>query len=241
MEGFLNTTPNGLPWLPWWLIWWLIALPFLALGVHRLMRVLEADREALPLMGVTGGFIFILSSLKLPSPVTGSSSHPTGTGLSAIAFGPWVTTVVGAIVLLFQALFLAHGGLSTLGANTMSMGVLGPLAGWCVYRILRDTPVNLFFTVFLACALSDLVTYVVTSLELALAYPAQVGGVASSFAVFMGIFAVTQVPLSILEGVVLALVFKYIVQLRPEILIRLGIFSEEKVAAARGDGDALRA
>jgi cobalt/nickel transport system permease protein len=226
MEGFL-------PW-QWCVVWWLVALPCLALGVYQLNKILKADREALPLLGVTGGFIFILSSLKLPS-VTGSCSHPTGTGISAICFGPWITAVIAAIVLLFQSLFLAHGGLSVLGANIVSMGVVGPVAGWGIYRLLRDTRVSMYLTVFLACAFADLFTYVTTSLELALAYPAEVGGVGSSFAVFMGIFAITQVPLAIVEGIVLVLVFKYIIQLRPGILIRLKVFPEAKILAARSE------
>ncbi|HOT04181.1 MAG TPA: energy-coupling factor ABC transporter permease [Methanolinea sp.] len=226
MEGFLPPE--------WAVFWWVLALPCLGFGIFQLRKILAADREALPLLGVTGGFIFILSSLKLPS-VTGSCSHPTGTGLSSVCFGPWVTSVICAIVLLFQSLFLAHGGLSVLGANIISMGVVGPLAGWTIYRALRDTRVNMFFTVFLACAIADLCTYVVTSLELALAYPAEVGGVASSFVLFLGIFAITQVPLAIVEGVVLALVFKYIVQLKPEILVRLKVFPEARIRAAAGD------
>jgi cobalt/nickel transport system permease protein len=225
MEGFLP--------LQWCIVWWVLALPFLAWGVVRLNRILDADREALPLLGVTGAFIFILSSLKLPS-VTGSCSHPTGTGLSAICFGPAITSVVCLVVLLFQSLFLAHGGLSVLGANIVSMGIVGPLAGYLVHRALRDTRVNLFFTVFLACALADLFTYVMTSLELALAYPAEVGGVAASFGVFFVIFAITQVPLAIVEGIVLALVFKYIIELKPEIISRLRIFPDEAIRAARG-------
>ena len=226
MEGFLPVF--------WCVVWWLVALPCLALGVYQLKRALAADREALPLLGVTGGFVFILSSLKLPS-VTGSCSHPTGTGLSAIAFGPWITAVIGAIVLLFQALFLAHGGLSTMGANTVSMGIVGPMVGWGIYRALRDTRVSMYVTVFLACAFADLFTYVMTSMELALAYPAQVGGVGSSFVVFMGIFAITQIPLAILESIILVLVFKYIVQLRPGILVRLKVFPEGKIMAAGRD------
>lgn len=226
MEGFL-------PW-QWCLVWWIIALPCLMLGVWQLKKVMNADREALPLLGVVGGFVFILSSLKLPS-VTGSCSHPTGTGLAAISFGPWITAVICAIVLLFQSLFLAHGGLSVLGANIVSMGIVGPVVGYAVYRLLRDTPVNIYVTVFLATALADMFTYVTTSLELALAYPAAVGGVTSSFALFMAIFAVTQVPLAIVEGIVLALVFKYIILLKPDILIRLKIFPEDKINAARGD------
>jgi cobalt/nickel transport system permease protein len=223
MEGFL-------PW-QWCVVWWIIALPCLMFGLWQLKKILAEDREALPLLGVTGGFIFILSSLKLPS-VTGSCSHPTGTGLSTISFGPWITALVCSIVLLFQSLFLAHGGLSTMGANIVSMGIAGPLVGYCIYRLLRDTSVNIYLTVFLVTALADLFTYVTTSLELALAYPAATGGVLSSFILFMGIFAVTQVPLAIVEGIVLALVFKYIVALKPDILIRLGVFSEKQIEAA---------
>jgi cobalt/nickel transport system permease protein len=226
MEGFL-------PW-QWCILWWVVALPGLVFGTYQLKKILAADREALPLLGVTGGFIFILSSLKLPS-VTGSCSHPTGTGLSTISFGPWITAVVCAIVLLFQSLFLAHGGLSVLGANIVSMGIVGPLVGYVIYRLLRDTPISIYFTVFLATALADIFTYVTTSVELALAYPAETGGFASSFILFMGIFAVTQIPLAIVEGIVLALVFKYIVTLKPDILIRLNIFSEERINAARSE------
>jgi cobalt/nickel transport system permease protein len=220
--------------LYWAVFWWIIALPCLVFGIYQLKKVLEADREALPLLGVTGGFIFILSSLKLPS-VTGSCSHPTGTGLSTICFGPWITSVICAIVLLFQSLFLAHGGLSVLGANIVSMGIVGPLAGYGVYRALRDTRVNMYLTVFLVCAFADLFTYFTTSLELALAYPAEVGGIASSFILFMSIFAITQIPLAIVEAVVLTLVFKYIVQLKPDILLRLKVFPEQKIIAARSE------
>lgn len=226
MEGFLP--------LQWAVLWWIVAFPCLIFGVYRLKQMLNTDRDSLPLLGVTGGFIFILSSLKLPS-VTGSSSHPTGTGLSAICFGPWITSVVSAIVLLFQALFLAHGGISTLGANIVAMGVVGPLAGYLVYRALYSTRAGIYLTVFLVSSITDLFTYFTTSLELALAYPAEVGGAISSFIVFLGIFAITQVPLAVLEGIVLALVFKYIVQLKPEILIRLKIFPGDKIKSAVGE------
>jgi cobalt/nickel transport system permease protein len=225
MEGYLS-------W-QWCLIWWVIALPCLVIGINKLKKMLDSDREALPLLGVTGGFIFILSSLKLPNPV-GSSSHPTGTGLSAICFGPWITSVVCAIVLLFQSLLLAHGGLSTLGANIVSMGIVGPFIGYTTYRLLKNTCINIYTTVFLVTALADLTTYVVTAFQLALGsvYPAT-GSLSSSFIVYLGIFAIPQILLAILEGVVLSLVFKYIITLKPEILIRLKIFSEERISSTR--------
>jgi cobalt/nickel transport system permease protein len=93
--------------------------------------------------------------------------------------------------------------------------------------------VNIYVTVFIVTAVADLVTYVITSFELALAYPAQTGGVVTSFAAFFTIFAITQIPLAIVEGCVLALVFKYIVQMKPEILEKLNVFSREQIERAR--------
>ena len=223
MEGFL-------PW-EWCLIWWIVSMPFLALGIIGLRNIMKENREYLPLLGACGAFIFILSSLKLPS-VTGSCSHPTGTGLSTICFGVYVTSVIGAIVLLFQALLLAHGGLSVLGANMVSMAIGGPLAGYVVYKTLKNTSISIYITVFLICVVADLVTYIITATQLALAYPAETGGILWSLSAFLAIFAVTQIPLAIVEGCILTLAFKYIIQLKPDILIKLAVFSEEQIRIA---------
>ena len=144
--------------------------------------------------------MFVISSLKIPS-VTGSCSHMTGTGLSAILFGPAVTSVLGLIVLIFQAILLAHGGLTTLGANCFSMAIAGPLAAYGLYRGLRAVKVDRKACVFLAAFLGDLFTYCVTSVQLAAAYPAAEGGAAASLVKFLGVFAPTQLPLAVVEGI----------------------------------------
>ena len=149
------------------------------------------------LIAVVGAFAFVLSALKIPS-VTGSSSHPTGVGLAAILFGPAITSVLGLIVLIFQAVLLAHGGITTLGANVFSMGILGPIVSYFIYKGLKNT--NRSFAIFLAAALGDLMTYVTTSIQLGLAFPDPTGGFLLSASKFMGIFAVTQIPLAISEG-----------------------------------------
>lgn len=196
MEGFL-------PW-QWALFWWLAMLPFWIWGVRRIMTLIRERPETRILLGTAGAFTFVLSALKLPS-VTGSSSHPTGTGLGAMLFGPAVMSVVGTIVLLFQALLIAHGGLTTLGANAFSMAVVGPFVAWCVWRLLRKR--SLWLAVFLAAALADLSTYVVTSAQLALAYPDAATGFVGAFMKFGAIFAVTQMPLALSEGILTVLFF----------------------------------
>ena len=185
--------------------WGALCLPFLAAGVVRLRRTVQAQRKALLLLAMSGAFIFVISSLKLPS-VTGSCSHMTGTGLAAILFGPAYAAVLGLIVLVFQAVLLAHGGLTTLGANTFSMAIAGPLVSWGVYALCKKARVNRKLAIFLAASLGDLFTYCVTSLQLAMAYPAAEGGVAASAVRFLGVFAPTQLPLAAIEGILTVLV-----------------------------------
>ncbi|MDA8232426.1 MAG: energy-coupling factor ABC transporter permease [Magnetospirillum sp.] len=191
MEGFLPIGHAA--------AWTAIAAPFVVTGARRLARQLrDRPQDRLPL-AAAGAFVFVLSALKLPS-VTGSCSHPTGTGFGALAFGPPTMAALGTVVLLFQALLLAHGGLTTLGANVVSMAVAGPWTSWAVYRLATGLRAPQGLSVFLAACLGDLATYTVTSLQLALAFPAASGGVAAAFLKFAGIFALTQVPLAIAEG-----------------------------------------
>lgn len=143
--------------------------------------------------------------------------------MGSIIFGPWITSVMAMIVLVYQAIFLAHGGLTTLGANIFSLGIAGPIVGYIVYKIALKSGLNLYFAVFLAATLADWATYLVTSVQLALAFPAASGGVFASLGAFAAVFAITQVPLAIIEGAVTALMFKYIMQLRPDVLQRLNV------------------
>lgn len=186
--------------------WGLACLPFLVLGLRDIKKTIAEDRRLILILAMVGAYAFILSALKIPS-VTGSSSHPTGIGLVAILFGPFAGSIVGIIVLLFQAILLAHGGLTTLGANTFSMGIVGPIVSYLIYKGSKKTGMNKKLAVFLAAMLGDLLTYVTTSIQLALAHPSQLGGVFASFVQFAGVFATTQVPLAIIEGILTVVVF----------------------------------
>ena len=59
---------------------------------------------------------------------------------------------------------------------------------------------NKSVAVFAAAALGDLFTYVVTAIQLALANPSATGGFTESLIKFLMVFAVTQIPLAIIEG-----------------------------------------
>ncbi len=192
MEGYL---PVGFS-----IAWGVICIPFLIAGYLSIKKTLKENPKTITLLAMAGAYVFVLSSLKIPS-VTGSCSHMTGTGLGAILFGPAPMSILGIIVLLFQSTLLAHGGLTTLGANTFSMAIAGPFAAYGIYKLGLSLKINKRVVVFLAAAIGDFFTYLVTSFQLALAYPSESGGVAASAVKFLAVFAPTQVPLAIIEGI----------------------------------------
>ncbi|MCB2294462.1 energy-coupling factor ABC transporter permease [Clostridium algoriphilum] len=218
MEGFLPPI--------WCIAWGTICIPFVVVGYFSIKEKVKVNPKLKMLIAMVGAFAFVLSALKIPS-VTGSCSHPTGVGLGAILFGPTVMSVLGLIVLIFQALLLAHGGITTLGANTFSMAVVGPLVSYFLYKLLRKLNLSLSVSVFSAAMLGDLMTYITTSFQLALAFPDRIGGFVASLIKFMSIFALTQLPLAISEGILTVIVFNLLTNYNKEELKELKVISEE--------------
>ncbi|TLX77012.1 energy-coupling factor ABC transporter permease [Labilibacter sediminis] len=200
-EGFLP--------VKWVLIWWLVYLPFLFFGVKHLKQILEECSAAKLLFAVAGAFVFVLSSLKLPS-VAGSSSHLTGIALGAILFGASSMSIIGFIALLFQAILLAHGGITTLGANAFSMSVAGAFTAVWVYKGFKIMALPQWLSVFVAAFCSDLVIYICTSAQLALAFQSAQSTLLESMLKFLSVFAVTQLPLALLEGIFTVFAFRLI-------------------------------
>ncbi|MBU1184710.1 MAG: energy-coupling factor ABC transporter permease [Proteobacteria bacterium] len=216
-QAFAMHISEGILPAPWALFWYAVALPFVAWGLRDLRRRSEDLLWFKPLVGLVGAAVFLISCMPIPVPTAGTCSHPAGTGLAAILIGPGLTVVVASIALTLQALFLAHGGLTTLGANIVSMGVVGAYVGYGTYRIIRRLGLPWVMAAFLAGLLSDWATYAMTSVELAAALH---GG--ESFSAMLTLillaFVPTQVPLGILEGFLCAGALKFVRSRKPELL-----------------------
>ena len=215
IEGFLPPV--------WAVVWTVAAAPVVIYGARRTLGLIRVDARTKALVAVAAAFVFVLSALKLPS-VAGSSAHPTGTGVLVVLFGPAVTAFVSVIVLLYQAVLLAHGGVTTLGANVTAMGIVGPFAGWLAYRAARSVG-SVQQATFLAATVTDWTTYLVTSLQLGLAFPAgsDPAGVVTAALEFAAVFSVTQLPIGVLEGVLAAAMVGYLLRLETDAAERLGV------------------
>ena len=221
MEGYLDPE--------WCALWFIVAIPFIVLGARAIVKLMREHPEQKMTVALSGAFIFLLSSLKLPS-ATGSSSHPTGTGLSAVLYGVSATSFLALIVLIFQAILLAHGGITTLGANVFSMGIFGPFFGIIVWNILRKAGVGVPVSMLGAAIFADLMTYVCTSIQMGLNW----GG----YTEFLTTFAITQIPLSIIEGILFYMFANYLLNNKPEVFETAGgiLFPSKEAKAVESKG-----
>lgn len=198
------------------------AVPFLVKGTRDIKRRAETEPAIKPMMGLMGAAVFVISALAIPVPIAGTSAHPTGVGMAAILIKPFPTAVITGIVLLFQALFLAHGGLTTWGANTLNMGIIGTFAGYGAFIACRKLGTPLWIGAALAGAVGDLATYGGTALTMSLA----LHGDRSIWDVWATIFVAfmpTQIPLAALESVLTVGMVNFLVGRRPDIAGRLGL------------------
>jgi cobalt/nickel transport system permease protein len=212
--------------------WGAASLPFAVVSVRSISKELDRKRDNRVLLAASAAFLFTLSSLRMPS-ITGSSSHPTGTAVGTYLFGAAAMPALALITLGFQALLLAHGGLTTLGANLFSLGVVGPWVTWLVFALWRRLGFGRDRGIFLGTVLGDLATYLTTAVQLALAYPSPHGGFTASFLKFAGVFLITQIPISIAEGLLTVVVMRSLATEEKSLLAATGT-AEMAQEASRG-------
>jgi cobalt/nickel transport system permease protein len=214
--AFAMHLAEGILPMKWALLWYAASIPFIFVGLRILRKRSRTEPHLKAFLGLIGAAVFIISCMPIPVPTAGTCSHPCGTGLAAILIGPFLSVVIASVALTLQALFLAHGGLSTLGANIFSMGVAGSFVGYGAFKAARFLGLPAFAAAFAAGLLSDWATYSLTSFSLTCAIDTD--HMWSAFLVILAAFVPTQLPLGIFEGFLSAGAYKFISMRRPEFL-----------------------
>lgn len=127
-DGFLST--------PVWGAFDVLAVPSFGILARRARK--QSDDRAIPLMGVMGAFIFAAQMINFPVG-PGTSGHLVGGTLLAITLGPATATIVMTAILAIQALVFQDGGILALGANVFNMAIIGVLAGYAPYRLIKNS------------------------------------------------------------------------------------------------------
>ena len=103
-------------------------------GVAVKVTAKKIGEKQVPLMGMLAAFIFAAQMLNFPV-AGGTSGHLIGAALCAVLIGPWAGVIIMSAVLIAQALIFQDGGLVSLGANILNMGIIAVFASYFVYRI----------------------------------------------------------------------------------------------------------
>ena len=197
--------------------WTAVAAPTLVWSLRSEKNASNDDESSSVLMAGVTSLLFAVTLLPLPVPVVGATSHICITPVLALLVGVRRIVWPTFFVLLLQALFFAHGGLTTLGANTFTLGVLGPLTTLTLWTVLRKCGVTSTVSLAVACGLGGLSVYVADALILA----AALSNIADPMTTFTGVllgFAPVQVPLAILEAAISVGLIRTLNTRRPQLV-----------------------
>ena len=202
----------------WIILWWIIAIAFITVGVVQIRKKIKDDPKYMSVLALMGAAVLVISVWHIPVPVTGSSSHPCGTPMAAILVGPFPVAVISAIALFFQ-MFVGHGGITTIGANDFSMGIVGAFTGFGTWIALRKFGVSVFWAAGMAGLIGDIFTYATTAFQLATSLHPE--ALFHYWGIFLLGYVPTQLPIAIMEFVFTGLMIRYIAEVRPE-MMRIG-------------------
>jgi|SRR5208337_1008381 len=199
-------------------IYWIVALVFVALALRWAKN--ELTEEKIPMVAVLAAAVFALMSFNLPVSM-GTSGHLIGAALVAIVLGsPFAAVFILTLVLIVQGVLFGDGGITTMGANIINMGVIGGFVGYYAFHGLMPITKNLGIAAFPAAWLACFIPAEVCAVELYLAgtFPLQEGLIA------MGVY---HALIGIIEGAITVLALRLILNVRPDLM-------DEKVKGAKG-------
>ena len=199
------------------LAWSALTVPALVWSLRGEINARKEDPSSAVLMAGATSLLFAGTLLPLPVPVVGATSHICLTPLLALLVGVRRIIWPTFFVLLLHAMFFAHGGITTLGVNTLTLGLIGPLVTVGVWGAFQRVGVNGAVGFALACCLGGLSVYVTDAVVLAAAL-ADTADPATTFGVVLLGFAPVQIPLSILEAVVSVYILRALVTRRANLV-----------------------
>lgn len=192
------------------IIYWIIALPFIFMAVKWAGK--EMDDTKVPILAALAAGIFAIQALNIPIGM-GTSGHMVGATLVAIIFAsPWAGVLVLTLVLLVQGFVFGDGGISTMGANILNMGVISGFVGYYAFAALMKLKLNLQISSFIGAWLGLFVSALACAVQMYLAgtFPLVPGLIAmGTYHFIIGIIG---------EGLITAIAVSAIASSRPDLL-----------------------
>ena len=197
--------------------WSALSVPVLIWSIRGEQRARQENPASSVIMTGVTSLLFAATLLPLPVPIIGATSHICLTPLFALMLGIRRLVWPTFFVLLLQAVFFAHGGITTLGINTLTLGFFGPLCTIGLWNTLEKSRLNSTIGLGIACAVGSLSVYFIDALVLAIALSDLTPPATTFTSVSLG-FAPVQIPLCVLEAVVSVKIVQALARRRADLL-----------------------
>ncbi len=173
------------------------------------------DERQVPIMGLLTALFFAAQMMNYPI-VGGTTAHLLGGASLGIILGPYAGCISMTIILVLQALLFGDGGLTTLGANVLNMGIIGVFIP--AFLLLAFNRVSkgkgLFAWIFISAFVGDVLAAISAGTELGLSMPTFQYGLN----VAVPAMAINHSVIGVIEGVVTAVLIASLLKLRPDVL-----------------------
>ena len=196
--------------IPLWqcAIYWLIAIIFISASLRWARN--DLDEMKIPLLAALAAGIFAIQAMNIPI-IAGASGHVVGAVMAAIILGSvWASVLLLTLVLVVQGVLFGDGGITVMGANILSMGIISGFVGFYTYKALKGT-LGQFKASFIGGWAGLFISALVVAVQLFIAgtIPLKEG------LMLMGGF---HVIIGVGEGLITAFVVSAIASARPDIM-----------------------
>jgi len=192
----------------------------LAANVYAVKKIKKEGfcAEKIPLIGVTGAFVFAAQMLNFTIPATGSSGHLVGSILLASIIGNFSALLAISAVLVVQCLFFNDGGLLALGCNIFNMGVIPCLLIYpLVFKHLVKNGITLK-SITVASIVSAIASLQLGAFGVVL--ETQLSGITElPFSTFLSLMQPIHFAISIAEGIITATVLCFVHLYQPRRIV----------------------
>jgi cobalt/nickel transport system permease protein len=197
-------------------------------------KKIKITDQQVPIMGLLTALFFAAMMMNYPI-IGGTTAHLLGGASIGLILGPYAGCISVTIILVLQALLFGDGGLTTLGANVLNMGIIGVFVPCILFLAMNKvfkakTNGTLYAMIFISAFVGDVLAAISAGTELGLSTPTFQYGLS----VAVPAMAINHSIIGVAEGIVTVILIGALLKLRPDVLQqspilgKLSIFKNNK-------------
>ena len=178
------------------------AIACVAYGLRKI------DHDRIPEAAILSSAFFVVSFIHVP--IGPSSVHLVLNGLMGLLLG-WIAFPAILVALIFQAILFQFGGITSLGVNTLVMGIPAVIVYYlCNNQIRSENMAAASIFAFLAGALGVFLAGLLMATSLVFT--------GESFIQIAKLTIIAYMPIMLIEGIITTVSINFLKKVKPEIL-----------------------